>query len=142
PRPGRARRGDDRGPRRGGRRCARAPRGGARLPHAGGADQAVNELAVAAFAAETGQHLLVEPRGARFERFERGFDARRYVAELERRGLRWLPRSSPRFPRGLGAIFDAPPGLFLRGAAALELLERPAVALVGARACSPYGAHV
>jgi DNA processing protein len=37
---------------------------------------------------------------------------------------------------------DPPPGLFLRGVAACDLLEGPAVAVVGARACSPYGTAV
>ena len=35
-----------------------------------------------------------------------------------------------------------PAGLFLRGSAEPELLARPAVAVVGARACSGYGAQV
>jgi DNA processing protein len=42
----------------------------------------------------------------------------------------------------LKSIHDPPPGLFVRGAAANEELQRPAVAIVGARACSDYGAHV
>src|SRR5581483_9401949 len=35
-----------------------------------------------------------------------------------------------------------PPGLFLRGRADPDVLARPAVAIVGARACSGYGASV
>jgi DNA processing protein len=42
----------------------------------------------------------------------------------------------------LRAIHDPPPGLFLRGAGDLALLSRPAVAIVGARACSGYGASI
>ena len=42
----------------------------------------------------------------------------------------------------LRAIHDPPPGLFLRGAGDLSLLSRAAVAIVGARACSGYGASV
>jgi DNA processing protein len=53
-----------------------------------------------------------------------------------------LARSDPAFPPLLAAIHDPPPGLFLRGAAEPVLLARPAVAVVGARACSPYGEHV
>ena len=45
-------------------------------------------------------------------------------------------------PRCLGAIHDPPPGLFLRGRGSAEVLSRPAVAVVGARACSTYGAQV
>lgn len=102
----------------------------------------MSELALAAFAAHTDSHLVTEPRSQRFARFRREFDAAAYLAGLERRGLRWLPRSSPAFPRSLAAIFDTPAGLFLRGAAEPSLLERPAVAVVGARSCSGYGAEV
>jgi DNA processing protein len=53
-----------------------------------------------------------------------------------------LPRSHALFPERLRAIFDPPPALYLRGAGEPELLARRAVAVVGARACSPYGAQV
>jgi DNA processing protein len=102
----------------------------------------VTELALAAFAAHTDSHLVHAPRSERFERFRREFDARAYLAELDRRGVHWLPRSAVGFPRALGAIFDAPAGLFIRGAGELELLDRPSVAVVGARSCSHYGAEV
>ncbi|HEU0303767.1 MAG TPA: DNA-processing protein DprA [Gaiellaceae bacterium] len=102
----------------------------------------MTELAVAAFAAETGSHLVGEPRSARFARFAREFEEGPYLVALEAKGIRWLARSAPRFPRALAAIFDAPVGLFLRGDADAEVLERPAVAVVGARSCSPYGASV
>ena len=102
----------------------------------------MSELALAAFAAHTDSHLVAEPRDQRFSRFRREFDARAYLADLERRGLRWVARSSPGFPRALAAIFDAPAGLFVRGGAPLELLDRPAIAVVGARSCSAYGAEV
>src|SRR5206468_6041799 len=45
-------------------------------------------------------------------------------------------------PALLRAIHDPPARLYLRGRADAELLSRPAVAVVGARACSPYGAQV
>jgi DNA processing protein len=47
-----------------------------------------------------------------------------------------------RFPPLLGAIFDPPPRLYVRGGADDGVLALPAVAVVGARACSRYGAHV
>ena len=102
----------------------------------------MSELAVAAFAAESGEHLLAAPRDERFRRFVRSFDERRYRARLGGLGVVWLARSSNEFPRALAAIFDPPPGLFMRGGGGYELLDAPAVAVVGARACSPYGAHV
>jgi DNA processing protein len=45
-------------------------------------------------------------------------------------------------PPLLAAIHDPPKRLYLRGRADETLLARPAVAIVGARACSPYGAQV
>jgi DNA processing protein len=56
----------------------------------------------------------------------------RVVRRLRRRDL----------PELLQQIHDPPRSLFLRGAADAEILARPAVAIVGARACSSYGAQV
>ena len=95
-------------------------------------------LALAAFAAETGQHLVAEPRSARFAAFRRGFDEAAYRARLAAGGFRFLERLPPL----LTAIHDPPTGLFLRGAAEAELLAQPSVAVVGARACSGYGSAV
>jgi DNA processing protein len=47
-----------------------------------------------------------------------------------------------RLPRLLRAIFDPPQRLYLRGGAQDDVLAKPAVSIVGARACSPYGAQV
>jgi DNA processing protein len=102
----------------------------------------VSELALAAFAAETGSHLVAEPRSARYSRFSRAFDGTEYLARLTEAGIRFLARSDDAFPALLGAIHDPPPGLFLRGGGSAEILQRPAVAVVGARACSSYGAQV
>src|SRR5688500_7613109 len=102
----------------------------------------MSELTLAAFAAETGGHVLADPRTARFAAFRARFDERGFRCGLAERGLRWLPRSDQRFPPLLRAIHDPPPGLFLRGAGSVEVLTRPAVAVVGARSCSAYGAQV
>jgi DNA processing protein len=102
----------------------------------------MKELALAAFAAEQNVHPRTQERTARFAAFRSRFDGAAYVAALERRGFRWLARSATTFPPLLRAISDAPSGLFLRGTADAELLARPAVAVVGARACSGYGAQV
>ena len=102
----------------------------------------MNELTLAAFAAETGSHVVGEPRSRRFARFRRAFDGKAYTAELKRRGLRFLARSDGRFPPLLRAIHDPPPGLFVRGDADVAVLSRPAAAIVGARACSAYGSAV
>jgi DNA processing protein len=103
----------------------------------------VSDLALAAFAAETNTHLVRKPRGdAAFRAFARGFDEGAYLARLGEKGVRWLPGSDPDFPPLLGAIHDPPLGLFMRGDAAPAALRRPTVSVVGARACSSYGAQV
>jgi DNA processing protein len=102
----------------------------------------LSELALAAFAAERGAHPPAEEGRAQLTDFARRFDAEAYTAALQRAGIRWLPRSDPRFPALLRAIHDPPPGLFVRGRGALDVLAKPAVAVVGARVCSSYGAHV
>ena len=102
----------------------------------------MSELAIAVYAAETGSHQLERPRGAQFASFARTFDEREFVRRLSDGGLRFLGRSDPAFPPLLRAIHDPPIGLFVRGSAEVELLSRPAVAVVGARACSAYGAQV
>jgi DNA processing protein len=102
----------------------------------------MSELALAAFAAATSSHLVDEPRSARFARFRASFDEAGYRARLAAAGFRWVARSSSEFPRRLLSVHDPPPGLFIRGSGAFALLGRPSVAVVGARACSPYGAEV
>ena len=74
----------------------------------------MTELAVAAFAAETGSHTSggatvsavreVRPRVRRNSA---------YLVAIESRGIRWLPRPAAPFPRGLAAIFD-PAGRLVR----------------------------
>jgi DNA processing protein len=102
----------------------------------------VSDLALAAFATATDAHVVREPRSARFARFCEVFDERAERERLRAAGLRFLGRSEAGFPPLLRAIHDPPPGLFLRGGAGEELLARPAVAIVGARACSAYGRQV
>jgi DNA processing protein len=102
----------------------------------------VSELVLAAYASESGQHLVREPRDGRFVAFRRHFDHAAYLASLKVAGVRWVARSASVFPPLLASIHDPPPGLFARGDGDLELLARPAVAVVGARACSSYGAGV
>ena len=102
----------------------------------------MNELALASFAAASDAHLVGEPRSARFAAFRAGFDAEGERARLRALGVRFLGRSDAGFPPLLRAIHDPPPGLFLRGDASEALLTRPAVAVVGARACSAYGRQI
>jgi DNA processing protein len=102
----------------------------------------VSDLAVSTFAAETGAHLLEPPNNARFRAFLRTFDEPGTRACLNERGIRYVGRSEREFPSLLRAIHDPPPGLYLRGDAAIEMLSRSAVAIVGARAPSAYGRTV
>ncbi|MGZ6728162.1 MAG: DNA-processing protein DprA [Gaiellaceae bacterium] len=102
----------------------------------------MSDLVLAAFAAETGAHVVREPRERRFERFRGAFDAGAFLASLSEQGPRFVGRSEPGFPPLLRELHDPPPGLFLRGAGEVELLSLPAVAIVGARACSSYGGQV
>jgi DNA processing protein len=102
----------------------------------------MTELALAVFASETGTHLLRPPLNRGWSAHLRSFDANAYERRLAARGFRFLSRTAPEFPPLLRAIHDPPPGLFLRGTADVALLSRAAVAVVGARACSGYGASV
>jgi DNA processing protein len=99
----------------------------------------MGDLALAVYASETGRHLTAPPENdVRWQRFRRSFDASAYESRLTAAGCRFLRDLPPL----LRAIHDPPPGLFVRGAAELGLLARPAVAIVGARSCSGYGATV
>jgi DNA processing protein len=100
----------------------------------------MHELRLAVFASLTGAHRVRAPTGPRWQAHVSAFDGAAYERELGARGLRFVGR--PALPPLLRAIHDPPPGLFIRGDADLELLARPAVAVVGARACSGYGASV
>lgn len=55
---------------------------------------------------------------------------------------RILSRGDSTYPRLLAEIHDPPEALYLRGCAPPSVLSLPAAAVVGARSCSPYGAHV
>ena len=99
----------------------------------------MRDLALAVFASETGAHLVRPPVGRRWAAHLESFDGSAYVAELQASGFRFL--ASRELPPLLRAIHDPPPGLFVRGEE-LGLLTSPAVAVVGARACSGYGASV
>ena len=102
----------------------------------------MSDLAVAMFAAETGAHLLSAPRNSRFDAFRRTFDEAGCLRRLSALGVRWVARGDDGYPARLRSIHDPPIGLFIRGRGRLDLLDAPCVAIVGARACSPYGADV
>ena len=102
----------------------------------------MSDLVLAAFAAETGGHVVEEPRERRFERFRRSFDEAAFRSSLAARAVRFVGRGEAGYPSLLRELHDPPPGLFLRGSGPVELLAQRGVAIVGARACSSYGSQV
>jgi DNA processing protein len=62
------------------------------------------------------------------------------AAAVEGSAVRSLRRND--LPELLRQIHDPPRTLFLRGSGSADVLEQAAVAIVGARACSPYGSQV
>lgn len=70
-----------------------------------------------------------------------GLDPRREMDVLARRGGGVLTPADPQWPAGLADLgTDAPPCLWLLGDP--SALSRPAVAVVGSRACTAYGAQI
>jgi DNA processing protein len=78
----------------------------------------------------------IEPRAAQALR-SRASEAARRAASC---GLAAVPWTAAAYPAALAAITDPPAVLWTRGA--LGALERPAVAVVGSRAASPYALAV
>lgn len=60
--------------------------------------------------------------------------------KMEREGIRFICMQSPEYPKRLREIPDPPFGLYVLGK--LPEDEGKSVAIVGARNCSPYGAHM
>ncbi|MFE3583839.1 DNA-processing protein DprA [Streptomyces vinaceus] len=70
-------------------------------------------------------------------------DPRRDLATAARSGGRFICPGSPQWPTQLDDLGDARPiGLWLRGRPDLRTWALRSVAVVGARACTPYGAHM
>lgn len=82
----------------------------------------------------------ISPAGATAIRAARIEDGARILARVESFGGRCLLRGEPEFPARLAEIPDAPVMLFVSGR--LDLLEREAVAIVGSRDHSQYGADM
>lgn len=57
--------------------------------------------------------------------------------KTEQKGIHFISRNQAKFPKRLKHLPDCPAGLFYRGSLPRE--ARPAVAVVGARACTNYG---
>jgi len=72
--------------------------------------------------------------GGRAPRLASRSDAEREVARVEALGARYLALGQGLYPRALSELDDAPPLLTVRGN--LKLLDKPLVAIVGARNAS------
>ncbi|MFW6694274.1 DNA-processing protein DprA [Streptomyces sp. MAR4 CNX-425] len=84
-----------------------------------------------------------EPRLARYRRRLGGPDARQDLAAAEAAGARFVCPGDTEWPRQLDDLAAARPlGLWVRGRVDLRLCALRSVAVVGARACTEYGAHV
>ena len=75
------------------------------------------------------------------ERFLESFEPAAARSEIERSDVAAVCLHAPRYPPGLRDLPDQPAVVFLRGDPERldDLIERPAVALVGTRRPSPYG---
>ncbi|WP_338673202.1 DNA-processing protein DprA [Streptomyces sp. SCSIO 30461] len=96
-----------------------------------------------------GERLDAPPAGPGKRRIE-GYRTRARAAHPERDldamtvlGGRFVCPGDPEWPTQLDDLGDRRPvGLWLRGGADLRIWALRSVAVVGARACTPYGAHV
>ncbi|MFF1340895.1 DNA-processing protein DprA [Streptomyces sp. NPDC058290] len=84
-----------------------------------------------------------EQRLAGYRRRAALADPRRDLATAARSGGRFICPGSAQWPTQLDDLGDARPvGLWLRGRPDLRTWALRSVAVVGARACTPYGAHM
>ncbi|WP_369777769.1 DNA-processing protein DprA [Streptomyces sp. R33] len=84
-----------------------------------------------------------EQRLAGYRRRAALADPRRDLAAAARSGGRFICPGSAQWPTQLDDLGDARPvGLWLRGRPDLRTWALRSVAVVGARACTPYGAHM
>ncbi|MEV4614866.1 DNA-processing protein DprA [Kitasatospora sp. NPDC049258] len=87
-----------------------------------------------------------EPHGVRLAAYRArlpAVDPDGDLARVEALGGRFIIPGDPEWPSQLNDLGDSRPvGLWVRGTGSLRLLALRSVAVVGARACSSYGAHV
>ena len=86
------------------------------------------------------ERMLARWAHAPGKRAELQADTDTALARAAARGITPIPWSDAAYPPALAAIIDPPPVLWMRGVAAA--LARPAVAIVGSRAGSPYALAV
>ncbi len=75
----------------------------------------------------------------RIARTRSDFDADKELAAAEKRGVWLIHLQDDRYPPALGAIYDPPPVLYVKGT--LTRADNLAMAIVGCRRCSHYGSE-
>lgn len=108
-------------------RLARTPGIGSRTFHALLNSCGTAEAALAALPSISRKPITLHPEEA----------ALAEIAATEKFGARMIPFGAPEYPAPLAALEDAPPVLVARGR--LELLQKPMIAIVGARNASLAG---
>ena len=124
---------------------ARARGRSAVVPLADGVERIVRELALAVFAASRDEHATErETQVAALRALPRARSTpTRYLAGLERSAIRWLARRDGMFPRAAAPRSATHRrGSSFAGSRRPSCSSEPSVAIVGARSCSDYGAHV
>lgn len=105
-----------------------------------------DEIVAACF----GRHRIDVPEAWRSRSLDLDERVEQARARAATAALRWVPRDAAAWPHGLGdldhaepasSVGGAPCGLWLRGAGDLAELSQRAVAVVGARASTTYGAQ-
>ncbi len=86
------------------------------------------------------ENLLGEKKAAGLEEAKNRGNAGEEFEKLERKGITFVCLQSPEYPAKLKEVPDAPFGLYLLGE--LPDHNKKTVAIVGARNCSVYGAHM
>ncbi len=84
--------------------------------------------------------VLSEKQAQKLKEHTARWKPREEYEKLRRMGIRLVTMKDPSYPERLREIPDPPYALFLKGE--LPKDEVPAVAVVGARDCSPYGGYV
>ena len=89
--------------------------------------------------ADRWRQVLGEKQVEHLKRFSEEFKPWAEYEKLQQKGIRLVTLPDPDYPKRLLEIPDAPYGLFVRGSLPGS---GPAVAVIGARDCSQYGAFV
>ena len=82
-------------------------------------------------------HFLSHKQRDSIQESRRSWNLRKEWDKLQSRGIGVLGLGEKNYPRKLSQIPDPPPILYYKGRC--DILDKPSVAVIGARACSNYG---